>query len=231
MSVRGKDPDPRGLGKVARWLYWTVPTGGSANGFIAGSTVGVWCHWVGRSKPCRRLTSDGALSCSLCAAGEEPVWRGYVPIYDPQYVRRIVVITADHAESVREIPLHAQVKMRRGRNKHDPLIITPDLWRITPLPDSPERSGPADIVPALLRMWRDAELIEWHLNSDIPVSSESEVAMVNRLDAIARPVDGASAKRDTRSAADILAAAGIDVGEGGSGSPPPKPSRNGKAHK
>lgn len=231
MSMQSKDPDPRGLGRVARWLYWPIPNGGTACGFLAGPVVGVWSHWVGRSKPCRRLTSDGALSCALCSDGEDPVWRGYLPVYDPQYVRRIVVITADHAESVREIPLHAQVKMKRGKNKHDPCVVTADLWRTTPLPDSPDRSAPADIVPALLRMWRDVELIQWHMSSDIPVSSSPDAGPVNRLDAIVKPMGGANAKLDTRSAADILAAAGIDVGQGGASDAPPKPSKNGKPHK
>lgn len=219
------------MARSHRWVYLPLKNGATANGFLAGPVVGVWCHWMGRSRPCRRLMSDGALSCAMCADAQEPDWRGYVPFYSAEYVRMFTVITADYLESVREIPLHAQIKMARGRNKHDPVVIRPDLWRTTPLPPAADRDAAADLVPFLLKMWKDAELIEWHLGSDAPLSSGPECGPVNRLAAPTLHIEEPPQKGDTRSGADILGAVLDGIGGDDEPAAKSKPHRNGKPHK
>jgi hypothetical protein len=71
------------------------------------------------------------------------------------------LITLDYRECVAEIPRHAQVKLSRGKNKRDPLVITPSTWRVTPLPPSAERDYDVDLRTFLLLLWKDAELRDW----------------------------------------------------------------------
>lgn len=71
------------------------------------------------------------------------------------------LITLDYRECVAEIPRHAQVKLSRGKNKRDPLVITPSTWRVTPLPPSAERDYDVDLRTFLLLLWKDVELRDW----------------------------------------------------------------------
>jgi len=128
-------------------------------GFLAGPVCGVMTHYSGNSKPCRDRMTAGQLACPYCADKWEPVWRGAVPIYDREYVRRWLWITEDYYEAVSEIPLHAQVSITRDKDTHAPAVIRPDNWRLSALPPSKDRAAPVDLMPFLLRvLWKDAEL-------------------------------------------------------------------------
>lgn len=172
MSVRSKNPGGGGGSPIQSWVYLSVPNGGSAVAFMAGRPFGVYCHAVGkRSKPCRLLTTDGALSCAYCCK-EKPVWRGYVPLYSREYVRSFVVISEDYNEAVCEIPRFEQVKLFRAKVVTAPVVIRAENWRTTPLPPSQTREAEPDMLPCLLRLWKDEELAAWHRKSDIPVSQQ-----------------------------------------------------------
>jgi len=138
-----------------------VPNGTSTTGFIAGKPVGVFVHHVGQSKPCKREMTDSALVCPYCEAGHLPTWRGYTPFYDRDYVRRFVLIAEDIYESVEELPLHAQIRIARGKGSREGVTVRPELWRTSPLPPSKDRAAWVDLMPFLLDMWKDDELRRW----------------------------------------------------------------------
>ncbi len=157
-----QDPGtPEGKNPATRWLYTAVKNGTGCHGFLAGQPTWVKCHFVGYSKPCRSILTSGSLPCHYCAAKEEPVWRGFTPWYDGSYVRCFSCITLDYREAISEIPLHAQIKLSRGKGTRDPLVIVPCLWRTTELPVSEDRNYSADLRGSLLKVWKDPELVEW----------------------------------------------------------------------
>lgn len=151
------------------------------SGFLAGQPTWVPCHWTGKSRPCRRLLTCGALPCHDCRPNEEPIWRGYTPFYSSEYVRLFALITLDYREAVAEIPRHAQIKLSRGPNPRDPLVIVPSLWRPSPLPESADRDYDVDLRSFLLTLWKDSELREWSIANQ---EREARVAIMKNDDTI-----------------------------------------------
>lgn len=234
MSVRSQEPGECGRGPVQNWKYLDVPCGGSAVGFMGGRYVGVWCHTVHkRSKPCRLRMSEGALSCPHCSR-LELVWRGYVPIYDREYVWRFVVINADYRESVGEIERFTQVKMFRGKQATAPIVIRAENWRTLAIPRSTDRTAEPELVPALLRMWKDDELSAWHYATagaapigpvsppDPPSPPDAPAALVNRVEAARRNRE--KLREGIEPLADMLQKGGRESGlyHAGNGKPKPK---------
>lgn len=150
-------------GKETRWSYQQVEKGKSVFGWLAGPPTGVYTHHAGATKPCRRLMTNGKLTCPYCESKYVPVWRGYTPFYDTEYTRRFVLISEDYEESVSEIPHLAMIALSRGKGPRDPVVIKPNMWRTTPLPDNSERAKPVDLRLFLLRLWKDVELQQWSL--------------------------------------------------------------------
>jgi len=160
-----QNPEPaRGKNLAGEWSYQKVDSGTSLTGFLAGQPTWIPCHWVGVSKPCRSILTCGHLPCLDCRPGKEVEWRGYLPFYDPSYLRKFILIPLNLRESVAEIALHAQIKMNRARAKKSAVIVTMSNWRVTPLPESKERSHAVDLRAFLLVVWKDTELSEWSWN-------------------------------------------------------------------
>jgi len=171
-SSQEPDPAPRSEDR-RKWDYVSVPNGGSIVGYLAGYPFGVHTHHVGHTKPCKRRMTHSALVCPFCEGGLAPVWRGYTPIYDREYLPRYVLITQDYLESVREIPVHAQVRISRAKPEKSPPIIRPELWTPKALPLGHGRDREPDLLPSLLRTWKDDELKRWCL-SQTPALPQTE---------------------------------------------------------
>lgn len=161
--ITSQDPDPgSGNSLIGRWTYLAVKNGASYRGFLAGKPVGVWVHYTGGSKPCRKRMTNHKIACPYCADSIQPVWRGYTPIYTGEYVQMFVLISAEYLESVREIAPNAQVSITRGKGSREPVLVQAQTWRVTPLPPSSSRSWPVDLMPYLLRnVWKDADLLNY----------------------------------------------------------------------
>ena len=119
--------------------------------------------------------SYGKLTCPHCTVEHQPDWSGYTPFYDTSYVRRFVIIKQDYLESVREIPLHAQVCISRELDTHAPAVIVPKVHCVRGLPKSKDRDGAVDLMPFLLRLWKDAELSRFAAENHVPVVSRDPV--------------------------------------------------------
>lgn len=149
--------------KTHRWTYNDVPPMSSHRGWVAGKPFGAYLHFLGRkSEPCRERMTGSALACPHCAVKIKSAWRGYVPYYDEEYVRRFVLISEDYLESVEELEHLAPVVIQRGKSKTDPVIVRQKLWRTTPLPHSAERSEPVNLARfCVLVLWGDDILLAW----------------------------------------------------------------------
>jgi len=172
-----QNPEPsRGQNLAGEWSYQKVDSGTSLTGFFAGQPTWVPCHWVGTSKPCRSVLTCGALPCLDCRPGKAVEWRGYLPFYDPSYLRKFILIPLNLRESVAEIPLHAQIKISRSKAKKSAAIVSASNWRVTPLPESKDRAHAVDLRAFLLVVWKDAELSDWswsHVSDGAPIALAS----------------------------------------------------------
>ena len=233
MGIASQDPDPGKGKRFARWEYLSVPNGSQAVGFKAGRCFGCHVHFIGGSKPCRQRITKGALQCAYCLMGQESAWRGYCPLYTREYQRKYVMIPEDLKEVWDEIADHAQIVLTRPRSSKAPIIPQAKLWRTEPLPPAESREGEIDLLPNLLRAWKDAELAAWHhQTSDTPVS---KTALPKTLDTEAlalhlRQQQHAAERRAaeaTKMANRLDGVPGLEgIGEGGS-----PPSKNGKHRK
>lgn len=143
---------------VGRWLYLPIANGASVGAYTAGPIALAPTHYVNQTRPCRAKMSHAKLVCPFCETHQEVTWRGYVPLYDRDFVRRFVLISLDYLEAAELVELHQQVKCVRGKNKRDAVIVRGEQWTPTALPVTQERRDPQDIWPFLLRMWKDQEL-------------------------------------------------------------------------
>lgn len=197
--IRGQKPPGKGpVGSTFKWAYLPIGNGRREVGFLAGPVCGVFTHYSGGSKPCRDRATNGKLACPYCADRWDPVWRGAVPIYDREYVRRWLWITEDYFEAVSEIPLHAQVSISREKDTHAPAVIRPDNWRLSALPVSKDRAAPVDLMPFLLRvLWKDHELFSFAAKEE-----EQATATATAKSEVTAPLAGALARIAEREARD-----------------------------
>lgn len=145
-----------GLGK---WDYLPVPNGTTAVGYLAGYPLCCKTHHNNGTKPCRKWMSAHVLQCPFCNDGHEPDDRAYVPIWSREYLGQFVVVPYAYVESIREISLHAQVKLTRAKNPKTPVVIREEVWSPRPLPLTAGRREPVDLMEVLVRrIWRDKEL-------------------------------------------------------------------------
>lgn len=109
--------------------------------------------------------SKGALPCPFCDTGRAPEYKAYVPFYSAQYIAQFVIIPYEYVESVREIALHAQIKVSRHKNPKSPCVVKEELWTPKKLPLTDSREGKVNLMSFLvLRLWKDDELKQYAIN-------------------------------------------------------------------
>lgn len=161
-----KTPGDRGE-RSSSWSVESLSGGGVIQGWLAGDPVWVWTHWMGRSLPCHRLISDGALSpCPYCERRSRTSLIGYVPMYEMSG-RPIVVVTPEcHSDALGRLQWCEPVKAVRAKVRGSGIAVLPDRGRARYVPTLPSRQGPADIRPWLLRLWGDEVVRAWCLERE-----------------------------------------------------------------
>jgi len=130
------------------------------------------------------MISDKVLVCPRCAINRPWEWRGYVPYYDEQYVRRFVVVASDYYESICEIKHLSPILISRGPEKTDSVVVKYEPWRTTPIPHAKDREGEVNLIDFLIRvLWKDEALVRFHCRS-----TDAEEAMQH--DVPARVLEG-----------------------------------------
>src|SRR5262245_26285969 len=158
----GSRPEKGSLEKrTVHATYLKVPNGGMECGYKAGEMHGVVGHRTHAHQPCVRDITKGKLECPYCAAGLQPVWRGYVPLWDRDWTLRYVLIGKEYFETVDVIPHRSQLVLTRAKNPISPIVIRQELKLVRNLPDKEPWSSPVDMEEICLTLWKNAELEQW----------------------------------------------------------------------
>jgi hypothetical protein len=135
---------------------------------LAGKPVAAPTHWLGASKPCRRLMSEGKLPCNGCQNGCRLRWTGYIPIFT-RAGERFVIVTSE--EAVRHL---SDTLPGTGLKLH--WLPERKKLSITIVASGPARFPPVDIRGFLLTLWGDKELSEVVLPPNNGVSACSQAS-------------------------------------------------------
>jgi hypothetical protein len=165
--AKGKPPDPRKK-KIQQThaTYLPVASGAKEPGYKAGELFGCYGHRTSANQPCVFDITDGALQCPFCAANMDPVWRGYVPVWDRDWALRYVLVNEEYFVSVDAIPVGAQVLILRGKNKISPLVIRQEVCLTRPLPDQAPFNKPVNMFAVCQLLWKNAALNKWAAEQD-----------------------------------------------------------------
>lgn len=166
MGMRSYDPIPRGE-KGEPWDHLPVPVSKSEVGWLASHPLGIICHQDRQTIGCRSYLTDGHLPCWRCQpeAAMPKKWAGYVAVIDKNLMARFVIIGETMRDGVLALPPYAMIRISKGKNPKDPIVVAADNWRTLPIPPSAQRPWPVDLTETVLRLWRDPELAAWiHAN-------------------------------------------------------------------
>lgn len=158
----GKKPDPRRKKNVApHSTYLKVECGKKVGAYSAGEVFGCYSHRTFATLPCVANLTDDALKCPYCEASMEPTWRGWVPLWDSDWVLRHVLIGEEILESVDAIPHRAKVSVSRAKNPISPLIVREEVAVTRELPNTCPWRDPVDMLAVCLVLWNLPELTRW----------------------------------------------------------------------
>jgi hypothetical protein len=139
--------------------------------------------------------TDSELVCPYCESGDEPRWKGYVPLYDRDYQRRFLLISQGVRESVKEIEHLQPVRCTRAKSSKASVVIRLDWWTTKACPRGDGRDVEADIEPVLFTIWKDAVLREWWIRKEMEKISVQPVVVSDKPVSLA-PI--AKAKRTAK---------------------------------
>lgn len=127
-------------------------------GWLAGKPVGVECHWVDRCQGCARDLTDGRLECRYCLAQMPTRFRAYVPVWDENGQRRLLIMGERYWSDAKKIGLLQPLRMVKTATKGEAINchVCP-AFDVTP-PMLPHERVAQDIAPVLLRLWGNEEL-------------------------------------------------------------------------
>lgn len=152
--------------------FLQVKNGAKEAGYKAGPVFGVNGHRTHAHQPCKFDLSDGKLQCPYCEAGLETQWRGYLPIWDRDWMLRYVLIGEELLASVDAIPHRAQVVVSRAKNPISPLIVRHELSLTRELPSASPWKDEVDIAAVCCMLWRSPDLIPFcvgfHTAKELP---------------------------------------------------------------
>lgn len=164
---KGQRPDPRRKkDPTIRSTNFTVPNGGKEFGYMGGEVFGCYGHYVHAHQPCLEDLTGGEVSCPLCLAKFDKVWRGYVPIWDRDFVLHHALISEEYDESVSMIPHRGHIVATRDKPKMSPLVIRAiEPLNVRVLPDKPPYSEPVDMYRICRKLWKNPLVDAWYTST------------------------------------------------------------------
>lgn len=164
----GKAPDPkRGKKSGLHASYLNVKCGQKEACYKAGELFGCEGHRTHAHQPCLFAMTDGALQCGYCTAGLEPVWRGFVPLWDRDWTLRYALIGAEYYPNVEAIAHRSQCVVSRAKNPISPLVIREEMCLTRALPDRSPWTEPVNMRDICLALWKCDELTRWYAAEDL----------------------------------------------------------------
>lgn len=174
----GQKPDPRRRGtKHAHATHLQCKGGEKHSAWKAGGVHGVYGHRTFAHQPCVQLVTGGKLQCPYCAAGVKLEWRGYVPLWDVDWVLRYVLIGEDIFESVEETAFRAPVVVQRHKNPISPLVVRPFASLERELPNRPPWDKEVDMLSICLTLWEHDDLSNWYATQRTAEPKEATVQL------------------------------------------------------
>lgn len=224
MGITSEDPTKDPLKDRQDWEYLAPDRGKTLDGYFAAPPLWITVHHEHGSRPCRRVVSKGALSCPMCACEAKSVKRGYVPWYSHDLVPSFYVSPEKYRLALSLFQPGDQVMLLRGKKVYDAVVMRAEVVRPLKLPASLPVGDQVNLLPSLLRMWKDVQLERWHREttpSDTPVSPTADAPEGVPEELARRAAEG----RRARSGAEELAHLVGKVTENLNW--PGKPSKNG----
>lgn len=173
MGIRSEDPTKDPTKGRQDWEYSAPDRGQTAHGYYAGFTLWITVHHEHGSRPCRSKVSQGALSCPMCACEAGSKQRGFVAYYSRDLVPSFYISPDKYRLNIDTIQTREQVVLKRGKKVYDGVVMRAETFRPLALPAGLPVGDQVDLLPSLLRMWKDTQLERWHCStgaSDTPVS-------------------------------------------------------------
>lgn len=138
---------------IEHWTTVSVRAAHDLIGLLAGPPVAAPLHWLGQSKPCRRLLTGGSLPCRGCEASLKLRWGGYIPIIGTQGDRLVVLCGESLVRECSEVPVGALLKFNYSeRRRKLGFTVTSTII------NQSIAQRPRDIRNWLLHLWGDEEL-------------------------------------------------------------------------
>lgn len=158
----GKRPDPRRR-KTSHphASYLSVKAGEKRGAYMAGEIFGCYGHRTHAQQPCVNDITGGELQCPYCAAGFQPEWRGYVPLWDVDFALRYVLIGEEIFDSVDMIKARTKVSVSRAKNPISPLIVREDALITRELPNKVPYNESIAMLKVCLTLWKNPALTHW----------------------------------------------------------------------
>ena len=180
----GSRPDPqKRRTPFIHSSYLEVGNGKKEAGYIAGPIHGCYGHHHGAHKPCLFLVTEGELQCPYCSPSNDPIWRGYVPVWDRNWTLRHVLIGEEYFPSVEMIPHRAQVTLHRHKNPISPLVIEQQVSLTRELPDRSPWSAEVNTLAICLTLWKIHSLSEWYKANPHKLAAAEETEKRAKLSA------------------------------------------------
>lgn len=159
--ARIKTADPRDGSGDSAWTWVPVPRPCDWIGWVAGKTVWIEGHHVGRTVPCNEWFTDGQLPCRYDHTEHRLNQSGYFPFFHSSGKRYFISVAEYSRPAIDKLPLWVEVRILCGKGRYDPVTITPTgPGRVWARKHLEPREG-HHIDDALLVLWKDRELARW----------------------------------------------------------------------
>jgi len=146
---------------VANWEVVHLEVGDKFRGFVAGQVWGVPTHYFDGTTGCKKALTRGALPCACDTMKIETRWRGYVPLWDLNGVRWVVILGERYGQAAQTLKHMTQVEAARCDERGTPNRVVEKLWTINAPKLSQADALPQDIRRWMLRVWGDEALAQW----------------------------------------------------------------------
>lgn len=221
----GQPPKKRASeNKTPHATNFKVENGKQRPAYIAGPLHGVPGHRTHAHQPCLRLVTDGALECPYCTAGLDEVWRGYVPLWDRDWVLHYALIGEEYYPTLCTMKRGDQVMVSRAKSSKAPLVIHAETSFVRGLPEDAPHNADVSALALCLRLWQIDALTLWYQRKAAIGDGPAKAKVI-----AAKPVNRIASEVDRLNKHVLLGAAVDEWREEGKGQLPPvaPPSSNG----
>lgn len=154
--------------QVPNYEYIKLVPGKSWDGFLAGPVVGVPSHFNDGTVGCRRALTKNALTCMCDGQEIETRWRGYVPLWDIEGVRWVIVMGDRYGPQAMRLKHMDQVRVTKTLGRGYPIRVEERVHCAKVPPLNKAERMPQDLRRWMARVWGDEQLEQWFIENPNP---------------------------------------------------------------